>query len=127
MIISFAWTIEPLLAGLKTCTRRDWSELHFQLWVRAWREGHHVHEAWDKSPRFSGRRRAWIRLTCEPYRERLVDMPVDDLKAEGGLWDSKHEFIALFGGDPQRKVAVVRFILCDEEGSYLCQGTLPQL
>jgi hypothetical protein len=22
MIISFAWTIEPLLAGLKTCTRR---------------------------------------------------------------------------------------------------------
>jgi hypothetical protein len=53
MIISFIWTIEPLLAGLKTCTRRAWADSYFQLWVRAWRESRHIHQVWDKSPRFA--------------------------------------------------------------------------
>ena len=37
-------------------------------------------------------------------------MPEEDLVAEGGLWDSKEEFIELFG-DPGEKVVVVRFEL----------------
>jgi hypothetical protein len=114
MIISFAWTIDPLLAGLKTCTRRCWSETHFQRWVKAWREGRHIHEAWDRLPHIGGKRRAWIRLTCEPYQERLCDMPESDVEAEGGLWASKEEFISLFG-DPEKVVAVVRFELAKEE------------
>lgn len=118
MIISFAWTIEPLLAGLKTCTRRDWCDAYFQQWVRAWREGRHIHQAFDKSPRFGGRQRARIRLTCEPYRERLADMPEGDLVAEGGLWASKDEFIVLFD-EPEKPVAVVRFGLCDKAGTLL--------
>ena len=124
MIISFAWTIEPLLAGLKTCTRRRWSDAYFARWVKAWREGRHVHQAWDKSPRFGGQRRAWIRLTCEPYRELLADMPESDLVAEGGLWDSKDEFKVLFD-EPDKPVAVVRFGLYNQAGKSLHQLALP--
>jgi len=109
MIISFAWTTEALLAGRKTCTRRRWSEKHFQQWVCAWRAGRLIHDAWDKSPRASGCKVGKIRLTCEPYRERLADMPESDLAAEGGYWASKEEFISLFG-DSQEIVTVVRFV-----------------
>ena len=110
MIISFAWTLEPLMAGRKTCTRRRWSERHFQLWVKAWREGRHVHDAYDRLPHRGGTKQTDIRMTCEPYRERLADMPEADLEAEGGLWPTKEEFIELFG-DPEEVVAVIRFVL----------------
>jgi hypothetical protein len=52
-----------------------------------------------------------IRLTCEPYKERLADMPEVDLAAEGGLWGSVDEFIAFLDGDPNEVVSVVRFEL----------------
>ena len=108
MIISFAWTTEALLAGRKTCTRRRWSEKNFQRWVRAWRDGHHIHDAWDRLPRTGGRKVGQIRLTCEPYRERLGDMPDRDVAAEGNLWANTDEFVTLFG-DPEERVVVIRF------------------
>lgn len=110
MIISFAWTTEVLLSGDKTCTRRQWTGRYFQQWVKAWREGRLVHDAYNRLPRSGGKKVGEIRLTCEPYREWLDDMPEEDLVAEGGLWDSKEEFIELFG-DPGEKVVVVRFEL----------------
>jgi len=110
MIISFAWTTEALKCGRKTCTRRRWSERFFEQWARAWREGRLVHDAYDRSPRAGGKKVGEIRLTCEPYKERLVDMPEEDVEAEGGLWGSKEEFILLFG-DPEEEVVVVRFEL----------------
>ena len=108
MLISFAWTTEALLEGRKTCTRRRWKERYFQQWVRAWREGRLIHDAWDKLPRAHGKKVARIRLTCEPYREALKDMPECDLEAEGGYWSSKAEFMELFG-DPEEAMVVVRF------------------
>jgi hypothetical protein len=110
VILSFAWTTEALLAGRKTCTRRRWSDAYFRRWVEAWRQGRHLHDAWDKLPRAGGVKVGCIRLTCQPYRERLADMPESDLAAEGGAWASKEEFISLFGG-PQEVVTVVRFAL----------------
>jgi len=112
VIISFAWTTAALLAGRKTCTRRDWDERYFQQWVRAWREDRHVHDAYDRSPRAGGHKVGEIRLTCEPYRERLADMPESDVLAEGGLWSSKAEFVELFG-DPNLTPVVVRFEFLD--------------
>lgn len=111
MIISFAWTTGVMLEGKKTCTRRRWSEQYFQQWVRAYQAGRLIHDAYNRSPRAGGKRIGKIRLTCEPYRERLGDMAEKDLEAEGGLWLSKEEFITLFGGDPEEKVVVVRFEL----------------
>jgi len=50
-------------------------------------------------------------LTCRPYREALKDMPVEDLEAEGGYWESLEEFVDLQGGDPEAIMTVVRFEL----------------
>lgn len=111
MILSFAWTTAALLSGRKTCTRRRWSSRHFGAWRQAWREGRLEHQAWDKSPRAGGKRVGTIRLTCEPYKERLADMPESDVAAEGGMWESKREFIELFGGAADLAVVVVRFEL----------------
>lgn len=57
-----------------------------------------------------------IRLTCDPYKERLADMPEEDEKKEGGLWGSKAEFVLALGG-PDKEPWVVRFeIVSLEEG-----------
>jgi hypothetical protein len=115
MIISFAWTTDALLAGRKTCTRRRWSDAHHERWVRAYRQGRLIHDAWDKLPFAGGRKIGDVRLICEPYKERLADMPESDLVAEGGLWASLDEFITLFG-DPDEVVSVVRFGLVNVIG-----------
>ena len=111
MIISFAWTTEAVKKRRKTVTRRDWRESYFQQWVEAYRAGRWVHDAYNKSPRAGGEKFGEIELTCEPYWERLGDMPVEDLEGEGGYWNSKAEFIELFGGDPDKRVVVMRFYL----------------
>jgi len=109
MIISFAWTVDAVLDGRKTCTRRQWKERYSQQWVKAWRDGRLIHDAWDKLPRAGGQKVARIELTCEPYHQALRDMPPDDLVAEGGYWSSLEEFTELLGGDPDKVVTVVRF------------------
>ena len=106
MIISFAWTTLPLLTGDKTVTRRRWTKDY----ASRFHAGDLV-DAYDRSPRAGGQKVATIRLTCDPYRERLADMPEEDLAAEGGLWESKEEFIELFGGSPEDEVTVIRFEL----------------
>lgn len=111
MIISFAWTTEAVKARRKTVTRRDWSERYFEQWIQAYRQGRYTHDAYDKSPRCGGSKFGEIRLVCEPYREALRNMPLEDLELEGGYWSSKAEFIELFGGDPGKEVVVVRFYL----------------
>ena len=100
-----------MLAGKKHCTRREWDERYFQQWVRAYRAGNIIHDAYDKTPRAGGKRVATFQLTCEPYKERLGDMPERDVIEEGGLWRDKWEFIELFGGDPNMVVSVIRFEL----------------
>lgn len=66
-IISFAWTTPALLAGRKTCTRRDWTygyAANFAL-------GEEV-AAYDRSPRAFGQRVATIRLTALPEQPGLL-------------------------------------------------------
>lgn len=79
--MSFAWTVPPLLAGHKTVTRRLWKSTH----ARTWRLGE-VATAYDRSPRYKGRPVAIIRLTAEPYEERLGDAPDEDFEREGFAW-----------------------------------------
>lgn len=103
LIISFAHTTKALLAGKKTVTRRFWDDRH----AAKFRKGMAV-QAWDRSPRAGGKCVAVIELTENPYRERLRNMPDGDLEAEGGLWESKEEFVGLMGG-PDAEPWVVRF------------------
>jgi uncharacterized protein YqfB (UPF0267 family) len=80
-IISFAWTTRALLAGAKTCTRRDWTERH----AATFHAGDIV-QAYNKSQRSGGRRVALIRLTADPSLEPLAEMPDSDYEAEGFRW-----------------------------------------
>jgi len=113
MILSFAYTTDAFLADEKTATRRHWAERTLRMWQKAWDEERLEHDAWDKSPRYGGRKIGRLKLTHRPYLEALGDMPESDLAAEGGLWDSLEEFR---GDDPPDTiVAVVRFVRIPEE------------
>lgn len=86
MIISFAHTTKALLAGEKTCTRRNWAEKH----AAKFKAGMLV-DAWNTTPRNvrgNPHKVAVIRLTHDPYQEmsNLVENGGrygDDYAAEG--------------------------------------------
>lgn len=108
-IISFSITKEEFLSGKKTVTRRDWAESHFEMWVRMWDTNRRVHDAYDTIPRAGGSKIGEFRLTDRPYMEKLADMPVTDLRAEGGMCSTLQEFYDLVGLDPDHHVTVIRF------------------
>lgn len=109
MLISFAWTTPQFLDGSKTVTRRSWGNRTFAQWCKAWDEGRHQHDAWDKNPRSKGQKVGTLMMTARPYRERLGDFPESDLAAEGGLWPTVQDYIDLQGGDPDKLLTVIRF------------------
>lgn len=80
-IISFAWTTPALLAGQKTCTRREWDHGY----AARFKAGDLV-AAYNRSPRARGVEVATIRLTAAPTYEPLSDMPDSDYEAEGFGW-----------------------------------------
>lgn len=78
-IISFAWTTPALLAGQKTVTRREWQPKY----AGRFHEGDLI-AAWNRQPRFRGGQHvATIRLTQDPYIERINDIPDADWLGEG--------------------------------------------
>ena len=84
--ISYAWTSAALLAGAKTCTRRDWKTSY----ALSFREGELV-QAWDKDTRVKGAQRiSIVQLTHKPYLEHISAMPDSDYAAEGFEWYSQH-------------------------------------
>ena len=80
-IVSFAWTMQALLDGSKTATRRFWKDSYAALFHAG-----DLVAAWDKSPRAHGKRVATIQLTRDPYKQSLQDMTHEDFVAEGGAW-----------------------------------------
>ena len=109
MIISFAYTVDALLSGKKSVTRRKWTPRYHLTWVKAWREGRRIHQAWDKSPRCGGHHIADIRLTYVPYQEVLRDMPWTDLELEGTGHKRVSDFVAAFFDNEYERVSVIRF------------------
>ena len=94
-IISFAWTIEALLAGVKTVTRREWTASYAARF-----KGGDLIAAYDRSPRYKGHQVAVIRLMQDPYRENIADAPDDDYAAEGLEWMS-NQGLMIQGLSPQ--------------------------
>jgi uncharacterized protein YqfB (UPF0267 family) len=107
MIISFAWTTDALLQGKKTVTRRDWNDEYALRFCKGM-----MVDAYDKSPRIGGRKIATIKLTKEPYKQKLADMPDDHFQREGGklYWNDKEDFIEAMGGE-DKEYWVIEFIL----------------
>ena len=102
-IISFGWTWRELLLGKKTVTRRTWKDSH----ARQFHPGDTV-QAWDKGPHRKGRHVADIKL-LSIRRERVGDMPEEDLALEGGRWPNLEAFSRNFPQGPDTVVWVVRF------------------
>jgi hypothetical protein len=105
-ILSFSLTQEEFLSGNKTVTRRDWAESYHAMWER----NRLIHDAYDNIPRAGGKKIGEIKLIAKPYKERLADMPLEDLTAEGGMCSTREEFIKLIGKDPDDVVSVIRFV-----------------
>ena len=95
-IISFAETTVALLAGRKTCTRRQWTRRH----ALQFRQDEIV-QAWDKSPRAGGRRVALLQLLSSPVLDPAV--PESDWEAEGVAFMEEHR-LTLFKGATPRQV-----------------------
>ena len=76
--ISFAWTLEPLLEGVKNVTRRTWKPNY----AAKFHEGDIV-TAYDKMPHHGGKRVALLKLTCDPYLESTANIPIEDWVNEG--------------------------------------------
>lgn len=107
LIISFGKTLKFL--PHKTVTRRTWKDAHAQKFINAFTQNKLV-KAFDKDPRYGGKQIGWCRLSCAPYKERLCDMPKEDLLAEGGMCGTIGEFIQqYFDGNPRLEVWVIRF------------------
>jgi uncharacterized protein YqfB (UPF0267 family) len=77
-IISFAYMTPALLAGRKTVTRRDWDADYAKIF-----KGGDTVSAFNRSPRFSGKKVAEIELLSTPVLESTYDMPDSDYEAEG--------------------------------------------
>lgn len=109
-IISFAWTTDVLLSGKKTATRREWTDDYANRFQK-----NDLVQAYDKSPRFGGKRIATIQLTKKPFKQRLGDLTHKDFIAEGGyvLWASLDDFAGLFSPDydEDKELWVIEFIL----------------
>ena len=76
-IISFAWTTPALLKKRKTRTRREWNDKYASMF----KVGDLI-QAYDKQPRFKGKRIAIIKIT-KIRKEALFDMPSEDFELEG--------------------------------------------
>jgi hypothetical protein len=85
-IISFAWTTPALIAGAKTCTRRDWKPEYAIRFHKG-----DICLAYDKQPRFKGKPVAKIRLTVDPVFESTKLAPDSDYAAEGFAWLKAHD------------------------------------
>lgn len=80
--ISFGWTADKLLMGIKTVTRRTWTDRYAQMFINAYKKGKLI-QAFDKDRRYGGKLIGYLNLTCEPYKESLFGMPDKDIKLEG--------------------------------------------
>src|SRR4051812_48441921 len=84
MIISFAWTTPPLLAGRKTMTWRDWDD----DFASRFHPGQLV-DAYNRSPRNHGEKVATIRIVSVT-KMSPSDLSDDDWEAEGLAYLFEH-------------------------------------
>ena len=85
LIISFGWIAPAILARRKTKTRRDWKPSH-----RAKFRAGRIVAAYDKDPRYGGKKIGEIRLTSDARLEAMSCMPDEDYEAEGFAYLNDH-------------------------------------
>ena len=106
--ISFGKTLDCLLHGGKTVTRRVWSDAYANHFIKRFERGLTV-PAFDKDRRYGGKQIGELHLTHRPYKEWISQMPVADLVAEGGMCATAQEFIDKYFDGRDQQVWVIRF------------------
>ncbi|MEG3899789.1 MULTISPECIES: DNA N-6-adenine-methyltransferase [unclassified Microcoleus] len=119
--ISFGWTAQYL--DTKTQTRRQWKDTHVAKFLRAYDRAAAAGQqlrvpAIDKGYHAGGKQIGWCVIRDRPYKQRLGDMPEQDLLAEGGMSATVTDFISkYFKGDADLEVWVIDFeFVSDIEG-----------
>ncbi|TAH39271.1 MAG: ASCH domain-containing protein [Planctomycetota bacterium] len=87
--LEFRKTVQRLLEGRKTATRRDWKASH----ARRIQVGELI-AAYSKPKRAGGEHVATIRVQRPLYQQRLDRVTPEDLAAEGGLWADREAWLA---------------------------------
>ncbi len=86
-IISFAWTTQCLLDGMKTVTRRNWK--------RQMVNKNDTVQAYNRQPRFKGKPIALIKI-IDIRQEPLFYITDEDEIKEGHLWGNAEKFIEAY-------------------------------
>ena len=109
LAISFGQTLEPLLRGIKTVTRREWKLSEVEKFCKVFEQGKWV-RALDKAYFRGGKQIGWLRLTKKPYQEELSRVSQTDCDAEGYPELSPRQLLnRFFGGKSDRSVWVLEF------------------
>jgi regulator of replication initiation timing len=106
--ISFSKTIDELVSGKKTQTRRSWQEDYAKNFIRYFEEGIEI-PALSKGRHRGGHELGHIRLTQRPYQQYLSEMTPTDLQEEGGMVSTSQEFIDTFFDGKDQLVWVLHF------------------
>jgi hypothetical protein len=106
--ISFSKTVDELVSGKKTQTRRAWQEDYAKNFVRYFEKGIAI-PALSKGRHRGGHELGHIRLTKRPYQQYLSEMTAQDLQEEGGMVATAQEFIDGFFEGQDRLVWVLHF------------------
>ena len=106
--ISFSKTINELISGKKTQTRRAWQDDYAKSFIRYFDENIAI-PALDKGRHRGGRELGFIKLTQRPYQQYLSEMSATDLQEEGGMVETAQEFIDTFFEGQDKLVWVLHF------------------
>lgn len=106
--ISFAQTIDELISGKKTQTRRAWQDDYAKNFIRYFDENIPI-PALNKGRHRGGHELGFIRLTQRPYQQYLSEMSASDLREEGGMVATTQEFIDTFFEGQDKLVWVLHF------------------
>lgn len=111
--ISFGYTAQYL--DTKTCTRRDWKDSHAAKFCNAFDRAAAAGQqlrvpAIDKGYHAGGKQIGWLVIRDRPYKQRLAEMPITDLLAEGGMSATVADFTSkYFKGKSDLEIWVIRF------------------
>lgn len=95
MYISFAWTTDVWKKGLKTATRRFWTDEYAEKWwCQVVKDGYKA-LAYDRSPRFKGKRIGTIVDVQQPFLQNLKYFTAADEIEEGHLWGTPEKYVEM--------------------------------
>lgn len=108
--ISFGWTSDVLLQGLKTQTRRQWTDKRLECFIKYF-DQQRIVPALNKQKCYGGSQIGWVMLTQKPYLQPIKEMPESDVSLEGYPSLSQQEFVNKFFTklNPETQLVVINF------------------